>query len=287
MDVFQFNHSPFDKLRDHWWEGIMEMRKFLVTLITLIAGFNPLYGSDVIHPSIEDKEEVLIVLGGWSGSRENMENVVTQLSKDAPMKVIELNYCSYKGFDTCISNLKDQIKNAHLENYSRAHFFCFIMGGYILKKYLETESIPNIGNVILDRSPYQEAISSVAQEVISPEFVKLTGGQSALDLATLDFDTFPIPSEKIGVIVEEKPGIMARALNFIAAGEKIRKEPISFNKETILKKRSDCIYLHATHPDMYHHTENYQSDLWSFVKYGCFTAEARREPTNVTVVYYQ
>jgi hypothetical protein len=114
-----------------------------------------------------DSSDVLFVIGGITGTSCMMKNVVKTLQKTVPYPVINITYKSKSGIITCENNLHNQLEILHLQKYRRVHFFCFIMGGYVLSRVLEKQPIPNLGRVILDRSPFQEDVSIEAQNFFS------------------------------------------------------------------------------------------------------------------------
>ncbi len=81
----------------------------------------------------------------------------------------------------------------------------FIMGGYVLSRVLENYSIPNLGKVILDRSPFQEEVSIEAQEAFSKPVVKFLSGQAAVDVGNMNYKH--INADTVGLLIETKPGI--------------------------------------------------------------------------------
>jgi hypothetical protein len=213
-----------------------------------------------------------------------MRNVVRNLEKTVPYPVVNITYKSRTGLQTCERNLHDQLENLQLHKYQRVHFFCFIMGGYVLSRVLQSHPIPNLGKVILDRSPFQEEVSIEAQEAFSKPVVKLVLGQTAVDIGNMKYQQ--INADTVGLLIETRPGILARFLHNRRVAHKTEGKVLSFNAAAILSEYDDAAYINLSHTAMYSKIGSYTELIRNFIDAGrFFTINTKQSPPDDTVFY--
>lgn len=213
-----------------------------------------------------------------------MKNVVKTLQKTVPYPVINITYKSKSGIITCEKNLHNQLEILHLQKYRRVHFFCFIMGGYVLSRVLEKQPIPNLGRVILDRSPFQEDVSIEAQIFFSEPVVKMFFGQTVIDIGTMNYQH--INANDVGLLIETKPGILSRFLHNWRIVHKATGKLLSFKASGILCKYEDAAYIQLSHTAMYFKINSYAELIKNFIIAGrFFDLEKKQSPPDDMVFY--
>jgi hypothetical protein len=248
-----------------------------ILLIVISLGVNG-------HSRDLDSSEVLLVVGGITGTRCMMRNVVRNLEKTVPYPVVNVTYKSREGLQTCERNLHDQLENLQLHKYRRVHFFCFIMGGYVLSRVLEDYPIPNLGKVVLDRSPFQEEVSIEAQETFSKPVVKLLLGQTAVDIGKMNFRH--INADTVGLLIETKPGILAHFLHNRRIAHKTEGKILTFKPSVMVSDYNDATYIHLSHTAMYSKIDSYTELIRNFIDTGrFFVINTFQTPPDDTVFY--
>jgi hypothetical protein len=257
----------------------MKQKLFCSILVIVFSfGVNNGYSRNI------DSSEALLVVGGITGTRCMMRNVVRNLEKTVPYPVVNVTYKSRAGLQTCERNLRDQLEKLQLHNYRKVHFYCFIMGGYVLSRVLENYSIPNLGKVILDRSPFQEEVSIEAQDAFSIPIVKLVLGQTAVDIGTMNYNH--INADTIGLLIETKPGILARFLHNRRVAHKCQGKVLSFNTSAILPEYDDAAYVYLSHTAMYSQIGSYTQLIKRFINTGKFSTDNTPQSIPDDTVYY-
>jgi hypothetical protein len=213
-----------------------------------------------------------------------MRNVVRNLEKTVSFPVVNITYKSRDGMQSCERNLYDQLEKLQLHKYQRVHFFCFIMGGYVLSRVLENHPIPNLGKVILDRSPFQEEVSIEAQEAFSKPVVKLVLGQTAVDIGNMNYQH--INADTVGLLIETKPGILARFLHNRRVAHKTKGKVLSFKPSAMLSDYDDAIFICLSHTAMYSKIDSYTGLIRNFINTGKFFIVSTKQSTPNDTVFY-
>ena len=117
---------------------------------------------------------------------------------------------------------------------------CYIIGGYVLNRYIELYGKKNIKKIIYDRSPTQERAARIGVDKL-PFFTRLKYGQLVFDFSEVKLKSIENKFDiKVGVIIENQA---TRLMRFFES-HRINMENIllTYNK---LKKIMMIFFIHG------------------------------------------
>jgi hypothetical protein len=218
-------------------------------------------------------KEAIIILGGYFGSKSKMKNVEKHFKeKYKEYDVFNIDYFTRKSLEESYNNMVSGLNKIEISKYDKVNFFCYIFGGKMLIKYLKETSIPNLGSIVFDRSPFEESLTTVVRNESGEKFLAKFAGQSILEYSFLNFD-FPdnMKPAKIGLIIETK----AIGLCYLYK-KSIKKFKPSFLPKDLIQKCDDFFYIDNQHKQMYAKIKTYSDEVVLFFKTSKFSPELNR-----------
>ncbi len=217
----------------------------LLTLIGVILFSISLFSINLyLDEDAETSKETVVILHGLGKSKNTMWLLAKRL-KDAGYAVKRIDYKSlFQETDDVINNVDQQI-NACCANFQQpTHFVGHSLGGLLIRSYLDTHKVPNLGRVVLIGTP--NGGSEVVDTYKDIWWMKFAG-QMANTLSTKDqtrLMNLPAPYYKIGIIA----GIADKTpFSNIIPG---KDDGLVSVKSTIITGMTDFIVLNSLHPLM-------------------------------------
>lgn len=193
--------------------------------------------------SISNKETV-VILHGLGKSKNTMWLLAVRL-KDAGYAVKRINYKSlFQKTDDVINNVNQQINDCCSDLKSPIHFVGHSLGGLLIRSYLDTNEVPNLGRVVLIGTP--NGGSEVVDTYKDVWWMKFAGSM-ANALSTKDktrIMNLPTPNYEIGIIA----GIAENTpFSEVIPGN---DDGLVSVKSTAIEGMTDFIVLKSIHPLM-------------------------------------
>ena len=227
----------------------------------------------VIHKpsvSLSEKEAILILpgLGDSKKGREKQLEFFGQLEYDLYIP----NFIDRKSVDASLKKFKTFYHTHNLNQYKKIHVFSYILGTWVINKFILENGVLNISSIVYDRSPLQERAPIVLVENI-PFIARLVKGKIVEDISKIDYPKIPKSAIKIGLLVESK----ATKLITRFKKETIQKGDVHWNNYDFNQERDDLIFTPLNHDQMYLHFEVIGQDILSFFKNGHFLLSSQRD----------
>ena len=132
--------------------------KQLISILFLFFFSLEIYSKDVVYideTKEKSKKRALIILNGIGDSKKNRK-VQLNFFKEKGMDVYIPNYKQRSSLDESLYKFSVFFDDYEIEKYEEVYFMCYIIGGYVLNRYIELYGKKNIKKIIYDRSPTQE-----------------------------------------------------------------------------------------------------------------------------------
>jgi pimeloyl-ACP methyl ester carboxylesterase len=230
-------------------------------------------------PRASNTEAILILpgLGMRAGAKRNVRAFADSASNEG-FDLFLADYRSRSSIDAGVESLRGFVTKHHLDRYERVHVFAFIMGGYTLNRYLEQYPMPNLGNVVYDRSPLQELAPRLATTGWFKVPAWVAVGPVLADLARTPYRPVGLGDEhRIGLIIEN------RATRFIRKRRKraLALRPLTFEPDSLGQPYDDAIHVPFNHDEMYTSFDVVGPELIRFLRFGEFSDQAARRPLGI------
>ncbi|MEZ4921482.1 MAG: hypothetical protein R2792_20490, partial [Saprospiraceae bacterium] len=115
----------------------------------------------VHHPDApKSEQEAIVILPGFGdkrGRRMKQKKYFEQTEYDLYIP----NYRDRQSVDGCVEKLHTFYEAHDLKSYKKVHVFSYILGSWVLNKYIEKYGKGNIASIVYDRSPLQERAPQV------------------------------------------------------------------------------------------------------------------------------
>ena len=133
------------------------MKKLLSSVLIVLITISS-FSQDVflVNDSMKKSEKIaLVILNGFGDSKKNRKKQKNSFeNKGYDLFIPE--YIERESINKSIKTFSIFYENQQLNNYKEVKFLCYIIGGYVLNKYIEENGKGNISTIIYDRSPTQE-----------------------------------------------------------------------------------------------------------------------------------
>ena len=226
----------------------------------------------VIHnPEISPREkEAIIILPGLGDSKDGRKNQLAFFG-DLEYDLFIPNFLDKESVDASLTKFTTFFNDKELGEYKKIHVFSYILGSWVMNKFILKNGPMNIASIVYDRSPIQERAPIVLVENI-PLIARMMKGKIVRDISTIPYPTITQGDIKIGILVE------STATKLMRHFEKEAKEkgPIEWTNLDFKQSSDDIIFTPLNHDDMYLHFEVVGNDIISFFKDGAFTKTAQR-----------
>ena len=218
------------------------------------------------------KKEALLILPGLGDSNRGRRH--------------QKRYFTNRGYDLFIPDFKDRKSieatvlklekfffDNHLDEYKKVHVFSYIMGSWVLNKFIQKNGRLNIASIVYDRSPLQERAPRVIAERI-PLIGTIAVGKVVIDMSNMTYPSIEKEDLRIGILVESRatPLIKLFRKRTLSYGD------IDWHILDFQQKYNDLIYIPLNHDEMYLRFDVVGHDILHFIETGEFTKDSRRIP---------
>lgn len=254
------------------------MKKIVLFLLLLFISFDGLYAKDYIfidNNFPKSKKKALVILNGVGDSKK-YRKIQLEYFKDNGMDVFIPDYKQRSSLDESLYKFSVFYDEHEIDSYKEVNFMCYIVGGYILNRYIEINGKKNIKKIIYDRSPIQERAAIIGVNKL-PLLTKIKFGQLVFDFSKIKLN--PLKDDdglEIGVIIENQATRLMRAFEKIS----YKYGPYSFDINKIEKNYDDYFHTWLDHDLMYKRFDVIGSEILYFYKNGKFTKQAKRNKYN-------
>ena len=254
------------------------MKKIVLALILLLITVDGLNAKDYIYINNnfpKSKKKALVILNGVGDSKK-YRKIQLEYFKDNGMDVFIPDYKQRSSLDESLYKFSVFYDEHEIDSYKEVNFMCYIVGGYILNRYIEINGKKNIKKIIYDRSPIQERAAIIGVDKL-PFLTKIKYGQLVFDFSKIKLN--PLKDDdglEIGVIIENQATRLMRLF------EKTSYEYglYSFDINKIEKNYDDYFHTWLDHDLMYKRFDVIGSEILYFYKNGTFTKQAKRNKYN-------
>ena len=180
-------------------------------------------------------------------------------------------YIDPGSFENSLANFRFFAHENQFQEYGELYFLSYIMGTWVLNRYLNEVHPDNVKAIVYDRSPLQERAPKVAAQNI-PFLTRIVVGPVVEDLSREPYLPYENDSVSKGILLE------GRATSLIRFFRKKTMDmgPIDWTEPDLHQTRNDLIYIPLNHDQMYDHFEVIGADILYFFKHHSFTSDARR-----------
>ncbi|HBS06883.1 MAG TPA: hypothetical protein DEA96_18075 [Leptospiraceae bacterium] len=219
--------------------------------------------------------DALLVLPGI-GYGPSGRRAMKRFFRKAELDLFVPDYIQRSGIDASVQFLQEYSTQHQLALYSRLYIFCFIAGGYVLHRWMQSEG-PEISGVILDRSPYQERAPAIVTRRI-PWIARMLLGDFVFELGDARYPQMCDALESIGL----KPALIIEKnrTNIIKlfAADCRKMGPIQWKPESFESSFADHCYVPYDHDSIYANFDSLAPYIQSFIGSGSFGDVDRNAP---------
>ena len=195
--------------------------------------------------SVRAKSETVVLLHGLARSERAMRKMATSLRADG-YHVINHDYPSTTApIDALTTSVFESI-GPQIKRATTVHFVTHSMGGIILRHYLETHKLPNLGRTVMLAPPSRG--SEVVDKLGGIFLYKWINGPAGNQLGT-DANSLPLqlraPDFELGIIAGDRS--VNPILSMLIPGPDDGKMGLARVKPSTM---TDYIQLHVTHTFM-------------------------------------
>jgi hypothetical protein len=217
-----------------------------------------------------EKEAILILpgLGDSPKGRNAQKSYFTNQGYDLFIPI----YQDSSSFELTVNRFNEFYFREQLNEYKKVHVFSYILGSWVINRFIEDNGYLNIATIVYDRSPLQERAPKLAYD-ISPLIPKIIGGNMVVEFRNIPYRPIQKKDLKIGVLIESKATKMVR----IFKKKVMNYGPIHWRNLDFSQEYDDAIFTRLDHDEFYYSFETIGPDIMTFIKTGKFTEDARRE----------
>ncbi|HAE13335.1 MAG TPA: hypothetical protein PKX04_09525 [Chitinophagales bacterium] len=216
------------------------------------------------------EKKALVILPGLDENRNSRKHMQAFFDTTEYDLFIP-DYIDHNSFENSIANFRFFAHEHQFEEYGELYFISYILGTWVLNRYLEEAKPGNVAAMVYDRSPLQERAALVATENI-PFLARVFVGRVVEQLSERPYLTYSDTSVAKGIMIE------SRATNLIRFFRKktLALGPINWQEPDLQQDHLDLMYVPLNHDQMYDHYELIGADILYFFKHHSFTSDARR-----------
>jgi hypothetical protein len=216
-----------------------------------------------------EKQAILLIPGldETNKGRRTMADYFSKLEYDLFIP----DYVDEDSFEGSVDNFTSFFEEQRLEEYESIHVVSYILGTWVLNRFINEKLPDNIQTIIYDRSPLQERAALVATEKI-PLLARIAIGDVVEDFSKLPYTPIEKGDIRIGILVESK----ATALIRFFEKETMAKGNITWTNLDFKQSHDDMMYVPLNHDEMYFEFDLLGPEILHFIEHGSFSAEARR-----------
>tara|TARA_A200000113_G_scaffold225521_1_gene246659 strand:+ start:267 stop:1082 length:816 start_codon:yes stop_codon:yes gene_type:complete len=249
-----------------------------ISLLLAVFCYFSCVGQEIIckdntKPSIE--KEAIVILPGFGDSKKG-RNEQEKFFKEKGYDLFIPEYMDKFKVDNCVENLHEFYDKNQLKDYKKIHFFSYILGSWVLNKFINKYGVLNISTIVYDRSPTQERAPYLAAENLNL-IISIMGIKNIMnDMAGLKYPPIENKDLDIGIIIESKATKLLRILEKKA----LEMGPLDYKLESLNQKTDDYLYTWLNHDQMYERFDVIGEEIFYFIENHSFSNNAVREQYN-------
>jgi len=258
-----------------------------LTLVFLISssftnGHSRAVASDVDLPDIKisrnsvkpkSQRDAIVILSGMGDNRKRRKIQKKFFCESYDQDVFIPAYTDRSSYANTVANFHDFMEKEEIDSFRSVHFFCYILGSWILNEYLTEHEIPNMVSVVYDRSPIQERAPDVVMQEI-PLIAQMAKGRILKDMVGMRYSPVELQNCKVGIITENKATKLMRHFK----DETLGMGALDWDHPETGQHHNDMMYVFLNHDEMYERFDVFGASLLYFMENGKFPEDSRRHP---------
>lgn len=224
------------------------------------------------QPENISEREAIVVIHGLGGSKKKKKKIFKAL-KDSEYDIYIPDFLDHNSLDSCYSNFDNFWKEYQINDYKKVHVLSYILGGYVINRFIRERKDAHITSVLYDRSPTQERAPYVLVKNI-PRLIRMIAGPVVEEFYKAGYTPVEKGEMNIGLIIESKATIMVKTFQESA----LDLGPYEYAPEKFNQDFDDFFYIPLNHFGMYTELSSIKSEIFEFCKNSRFSENARREP---------
>lgn len=223
-----------------------------------------------------NQKEALIVLYGFGAQQQGVKDIATYFSHKG-YDFFMPDYIANDSISRCVRNFDAFYKKHKLAEYKKVHVFSFIIGSWVINRWIVKNDSNNIATIVYDRSPLQER-APYAMATDSPLLMRIyPPGKVIKEFAVTPYTGIPNDEKNIGIIMESTASKLIR---------KHKKTALSLGEVNwdIADRKQECddhFFTMNNHDEMYHDFSVTGKEILYFIKNGKFSDSVPRTKPNV------
>jgi hypothetical protein len=220
------------------------------------------------------EREAILVLPGFVGRFQGtaaQEEYFTGRGYD----VLIPDTIERESLEACLAAFEEFAQKHRLGEYRRVHVLAYIVGGWVLNRYVAAHPDHNIASVVYDRSPLQERAPAVLVREM-PLITSLLLGDVIEDMAATSYEPLEKGSIRVGILIESKATPLIRRYRKTA----LSLGPLAWDPAALGQPCDDFAYTWLNHDQMYSRFDVIGPEILRFFRLGRFTSAQRRTPWN-------
>lgn len=214
----------------------------IALILTIVAVLEAAHTNTPEIASPPTRNETVVLLHGLARTERAMQKMEKALRADG-YRVINHNYPSTTAPIADLTTTAFDAINPQIKNDATVHFVTHSMGGIILRQYLETHDIPNLGRTVMlappsrgSEVPDKLGRFALFQKLNGPAGNQLGTGNKSIPLQLSE------PDFELGIIAGDRS--VNPILSLLIPGPDDGKVALSRVKPSSM---TDYIQIHATH----------------------------------------
>ena len=226
----------------------------------------------VVHQPERPRSEkqAILIIPGLDEPRQGRRAMSEHFS-DQGYDLFIPDYVDADSFEGSVTNFKEFYRNQHLGEYEGVHVLSYILGSWVLNRFIDEVGPGNIRTIVYDRSPLQERAALVATENI-PFLTRLARGRVVEQFSKLPYAPIAKGTMRIGILVEGKATRLVRHFK----SEVMAKGVIEWTALDFRQDHDDLMFVPFDHVEMYSQFDLLGPEILHFIRNGRFTGDARR-----------
>ena len=223
------------------------------------------------NTKLSKEKEAIVILPGFGDSKKGRDEQ-EKFFKEKGYDLFIPEYMDKFKVDNCVENLHKFYRENQLKDYKKIHFFSYILGSWVLNKFINKYGVLNISTIVYDRSPTQERAPYLAAENLNI-IISIMGIKHIMnDMAALDYPPIENNDINIGIIIESKATKLLRLLEKKA----LEMGPLDYKLESLNQKTDDYLYTWLNHDQMYERFDIIGEEIFYFIENHSFSNNAVR-----------
>ena len=182
------------------------------------------------------------------------------------MDVYVADHIHRQSIDASAEKLHTFIESYNLHRYETVHVFAYIMGTWVLNRYLTRPDSLSLTSIIYDRSPYQELAPRLIIELFGLP-TRLLGGSVIADLAHSPYQPMKQQNIRVGLMIEQNPTRLIQTFRWYV---NLRQWQINWNIEALGQRYDDACFVPLNHDQMYRNFDTFIPQARHFYETGHF-----------------